>query len=263
MTIRMNDPAGRTAVVTGAGTGIGRAIAEALARAGARVGLIGRRSEPLQRVATAIASGDGEALPVPCDVTDDRQVGSALDMIRGALGPIEILVNNAGRVHSAPLEKVPDEDWDAIMDLNVRAAWVLVRSVVPEMEAAGFGRIVNVASVAAHRGWRYTAVYTASKHALGGLTRSLAADLGPRGIAVNAVCPGYVDTPIVESAARNIAEKTDRSEEDAREQLAAFNPLGRLVTPEEVAGAVMWLLGPESTAVAGHSLILDGGTQPV
>lgn len=257
------DPAGRTAIVTGAGTGIGRAVALELARAGARVGLLGRRPEPVQRVGTEIASMDGEALPVPCDITDDRQVASAVEMVRAALGPVEILVNNAGRAHSAPVGKVDDETFDDLIALNVRAVWVMVRAVVGDMREAGWGRIVNVASIAAHRGWRYTSLYTASKHAVGALTRSLGAELKGSGIAVNAVCPGYVDTPIVESAARVIADRTDRTEAEARASLASLNPLGRLVTPGEVAAAVLHLVRPEASAMAGHSLIIDGGSQPV
>lgn len=257
------EPAGRTALITGAGTGIGRAVALALARGGARLGLVGRRSEPLQRVATEIASLDGEAVPIPGDVTDDRQLDATLGMATAALGPIEILVNNAGVGYSAPLEKTSDEDIDRLMALHVRAPFAVARRVVPAMVEAGWGRIVNVASTASVRGSRYTTLYTATKHALGGLTRSLAAELLPHGITVNAICPGYVDTAIVESAARLIAEKTDRDEREAREGLSAINPLGRLVTPEEVARAVLYVVGPDAVAVNGQSLVLDGGTQPV
>ncbi len=256
-------PAASTAIVTGGGTGIGRAISLALARTGASVGLLGRRPEPLQRVATEIASLGGEALAVPCDVTDDRQAAAAVGMVRGAMGPVGILVNNAGRAHSAPISKLDDQTVDEVIALNVRAVWAMVREVVGDMRDAGWGRIVNVASIAAHRGWAYTSLYTASKHAVGALSRSLAAELVGEGITVNAVCPGYVDTSIVEGAARVIADRTGRSEEDARASLAEMNPLGRLVTPEEVAEAVIYLTQPAAAAVAGHSLIIDGGSQPV
>ena len=260
---RFEGPAGRTALVTGAGTGIGRAIALALARAGARVALLGRRPDPLQRVATEIASLDGESLSVPCDITDDRQLTAALKMATASLGPIEILVNNAGMAHSAPIGKIDDETFDRLMRLNVRSVWMLTRAVAPAMLDAGWGRIVNVASIAAHRGWRYTSLYTASKHAVGGLTRSLARELAPGGITVNAVCPGYVDTAIVENAARSISDLTGRTEDEALASLTALNPSGRLVTPEEVARAVMLLVGRDSGSIAGHSMIIDGGTQPV
>jgi 3-hydroxybutyrate dehydrogenase len=260
---RTTEPLGRTALVTGAGTGIGRAIALELARRGCRVALLGRRPDPIQRVAVEIASKEGEALPIPCDVTDDGQVAAALDLARSALGPVEILVNNAGMAHSAPITKVTDADWDRLMALNVRSVFVLVRHVVAGMKAAGWGRIVNVASIAAHRGWRYTTLYTASKHAVGGLTRSLAAELLPFGITVNAVCPGYVDTAIVEEAARVIADRTGRTEAASRDELASLNPIQRLIEPREVAACVLGLCGPASGAVTGQSLIIDGGSQPV
>ena len=254
---------GRTALVTGAGSGIGRAIALALAREGARVALVGRTAEKLEATSRTILAGEGECFAVPCDITDDRQIDRAGSMIEAALGPVEILINNAGAAHSAPIGKTDDATIDALMRLNVRSVFALCRRFVPGMKEAGYGRIVNIASTAAHRGVRYTALYTATKHALGGLTRSLAAELVPAGITVNAVCPGFVDTAIVTNAARTIAEKSSRSEEEARGQLAAMNPLGRLVTPEEVAAAIMTLLTPLSGALNGHSLILDGGTQPV
>lgn len=257
------DPAGRTAFVTGAGSGLGRAIAEALARAGARVALVGRTPEPLERVAARIARDDGEALAIPCDITQDAQVRSAVKMAAAALGPVEILVNNAGAAASSPLERHSDREIDGLLALNVRAPYVLAKAVIPGMKERRWGRIVNIASTAALRGFRYCSLYTASKHALAGLTRTLAAELLASGITVNAVCPGYADTEMVAAASRNIAAKTGKPEAEARDFLARQNPLQRLVAPEEVAQAVLYLVGPASGAVNGQSLVLDGGTQPV
>lgn len=257
------EPAGRCALVTGAGSGIGAACARALARAGARVALAGRRMEPLEALARAIDDEDGEALAFSCDVTKPDQVVGAVKFFASALGPIEIVVNAAGVGHSAPLAATPDEEIDRVLDVNLRGAWNVVRATVAVMRKAGFGRIVNVASTAAVRGYRFNALYTASKHALAGLTRSLSAELLPSGITVNAVCPGFTDTDLVASAARMIAEKTGRTEAEAKKALAAQNPLGRLVEPDEVAAAVLWLVGDKSGAVSGQSIVIDGGTVQV
>ncbi len=256
-------PAGRTALVTGAGTGIGAAIARALASAGARVALVGRTPESLERTAASITADDGEALVVPCDVTNEAALDQCLKFAESALGPIEILVNNAGVAFSAPLEKTSDEDIDRLMKVNVRAPWSLARRLFPGMAERGFGRIVNIASTAAHRGFRYCTLYTATKHALAGMTRSLAAEGVMKGITANAVCPGYVETPLVERAADVISQKTGRPAEDAKAALALNNPLGRFVTPDEVAAAVLYLVGADSGAINGQSLLLDGGTPPV
>ena len=257
------DPAGRCALVTGAGSGIGAACARALAAAGAKVALAGRRLEALEALAREIGEQDGEALAFSCDVTKPEQVKSAFGFFSAALGPVEILVNAAGQAHSATLAATTDEDIDRILDVNLRGVWNAVREAVPAMKRARYGRIVNVASTAAVRGYRFNALYTASKHALAGLTRSLAAELLADGITVNAVCPGFTDTAIVESAAQAIAGKTGRSEADAREVLARQNPLGRLVAPEEVAAAVSWLVSAGGAAVSGQSIVIDGGTVQV
>ena len=254
------EPAGRTALVTGGGTGIGRATARALARAGARVALTGRRPEPLDHVTAQIIADGGEAFAVPCDLTHERQARTLLDLVRAAHGEVDILVNNAGAAFSAPIGRTEDADLDRLMDVNVRVPWLLTSLLLTGMRERDFGRVVNVASVAALRGCEYTTLYTMTKHALGGLTRSCAMDVRGTGVTVNAVCPGFVDTSIVSEAAERIAQKTGRETEEARETLAAMNPLGRLVTPDEVAAAILYLVGPGSAAVSGAFLIVDGGT---
>ncbi len=256
------DPAGRTALVTGAGSGIGAAIARTLARAGARVALAGRRLEPLEDLAHEIDEDDGEAVAFSCDVTDPTQVASAIGFFGAALGPIEIVVNAAGQAHSATLSLTTDEDIDRILDVNLRGPLHVVRATVPAMVRGGYGRIVNIASTAAARGYRYNALYSASKHALAGLTRALSAELLPSGITANAVCPGFTDTEIVSAASRLIADKTGRTQDEATAALASQNPLGRLVAPEEVAECVLWLVGPGGGAVSGQSILIDGGTVP-
>jgi NAD(P)-dependent dehydrogenase (short-subunit alcohol dehydrogenase family) len=257
------EPVGRCAVVTGAGSGIGAACARTLAQAGAKVGLAGRRLPPLEALAREIAADGGEALALACDVTMPEEVRDALAFFAAALGPVEILVNAAGQAHSATLAATTDDDIDRILDVNLRGAWNAARAVAPAMVKAGFGRIVNVASTAAVRGYRFNALYTASKHALAGLTRSLSAELLSAGVTVNAVCPGFTDTEIVRDAARAIAERSGRTEEDAREALARQNPLGRLVQPDEVAAAVLWLVSDGSGATSGQSIVIDGGTVQV
>lgn len=257
------EPAGRCAFVTGAGSGIGAACARALGDAGAKVALVGRRLERIEALAHQINDAGGEALAFSCDVTKAAEVNKAVAFFAAALGPIEIVVNAAGQAHSMTLASTTDQDVDRILDVNLRGAWNVARAVAPAMRRAKFGRIVNVASTAAVRGYRFNALYCASKHALAGLTRSLAAELLQDGITVNAVCPGFTDTAIVSDAARAIAEKTGRAVEEARRTLAAQNPIGRLITPEEVAASVLWLCGDGGAAISGQSIVIDGGTVQV
>ncbi len=256
------EPAGRTALVTGGGTGIGRAIAVALSKAGARVAVTGRRPDPLERVVGELDAAGGEAVAFPCDVTREDDVGRLVKHVRATLGDPEIVVHAAGRAWSGKCDTMTDADLDGVLAINLRAAFLLARATVPAMKAAKWGRIVHVASVAALRGFRYNTLYVASKHAVAGLTRSLAAELLPDGIRVNALAPGFADTDMVADAAATIMKATGRSREEAVAILAAYNPLGRLVTAEEVADAVLWLVGEGGAAVSGACIPIDGGTQP-
>jgi 3-hydroxybutyrate dehydrogenase len=252
---------GRRALVTGGGTGIGAACVRALCAAGASVVALGRRPEPLERLVAELAGGaDADVAAFPADVTQPEQIAAAVKFATATFGAPEIVVNAAGVAHAGPLGATTDEDFDRVLDVNLRGVWHVVRAVVPAMKRAGYGRIVNVASTAGLRGYRFNAAYVASKHALLGLSRTLAAELLPHGITVNSVCPGFADTEIVESAARKIADKTGKTLDAAKAALAAQNPLGRLVTPDEVAAAALYFASRSAAAASGTTLVLDGGT---
>jgi len=248
--------AGRHALVTGGGRGIGAAIAAALAGAGARVTLLGRTTEEIRRTA---ANLPGDALAVTADVTDAASVERAFAEARAAAGEVSILVNNAGLAKSRPLAKTDEAFWREMLEVNLTGAYHGARAALPAMLAADWGRVVNVASTAGLRGYAYCTAYCAAKHGLVGFTRALALEVAKTGVTVNAVCPGYTDTGIVRDAIRNISEKTARSEAEARESLVSFNPQQRLVQPEEIANAVLWLCSPGSESMNGQSLAVAGG----
>jgi NAD(P)-dependent dehydrogenase (short-subunit alcohol dehydrogenase family) len=243
------------ALVTGAGRGIGRAVAQRLGREGMRVGLLARDAGQLAETASLCA---GPALALPADVTDGAQVEDAFAAVEDAWGPVEVLVASAGAGYSAKLEDTTDADWQRMLDLNLTAPFRCVRRAVPALRAAGWGRIVVIASTAARIGEPYIAAYTASKHGVLGLVRSAAAELARTGITVNAVCPGYVDTPMTGGTVARIAEVSGRSEENARQALERKQPIGRLIEPGEVADTVWFCVS--SPAVTGQGINVDGGT---
>jgi len=249
---------GRHAVVTGASRGIGSTIAATLAARGAQVSLLGRDSENLQVVSKALG-GASVGAPIVTDVTDAASVQAAFAKAREHFGPVHILVNNAGQAASAKFTDTDAPLWNRIMAVNVNGTYLCTRQAVPDMLQVGFGRIVNVASIAGLRGGAYISAYAASKHAVIGLTRSLALEFATRNITVNAVCPGYTDTDIVRDAIANIMRKTGRSEADALASLVATNPQRRLITPEEVAHSVLWLCGPGAESITGQSIVVAGG----
>jgi NAD(P)-dependent dehydrogenase (short-subunit alcohol dehydrogenase family) len=225
---------GRLVVVTGGSGGIGRAIAARFTALGDDV----------------LAPGRAE-----CDVTDEASVAAFFERA----GAVDVLVNNAGMAESAPLARTTLESWHAHLDVNATGAFLCTRAVVGGMRERGRGAIVTVASTAGRIGTPYTAAYTAAKHAAVGLTRATAAELVGTGVTANAVCPTFVETAMTERTVANIIERTGRSPDDAREALAGASPLGRLLDPDEVAAAVVWLASPEAAGISGQTLVIDGG----
>jgi NAD(P)-dependent dehydrogenase (short-subunit alcohol dehydrogenase family) len=245
---------GRVALVTGASKGIGLAVARELSEAGYRVALVARDKGALEDAAATLP---GETLVVAADVTDAGQVDAAFGTVEDTWQPADVVVLNAGAGASSPLVDTSDEEWQRMLDLNLTAPFRCLRRALPPMLANGWGRVVVVASVAAKVGESRIAAYTASKHGVLGLVRSAAAEHARTGVTVNAVCPGYVDTPMTDQSVANIAERTGRTPEESRALLARRQPIGRLVTPEEVAQAVMLCVA--NGAVNGQGLNVDGG----
>ena len=248
---------GQHALVTGASRGIGAVVAAALAAEGAHVSLLAREAQSLARLAGQL--GNERALPVAADVTDGASVRGAFAAARARFGPVHILINNAGQAASAKFTDTDEALWQRIMAVNLTGTYLCAHAAVTDMLELKYGRIVNIASTAGLRGAAYISAYVASKHAVIGLTRALALEYATRNITVNAVCPGYVDTDIVRQAVATIRHKTGRSESEALAALVATNPQQRLITPEEVANAVLWLCRPGSQSITGQSLIISGG----
>ena len=243
------------ALVTGGATGIGKATALALAEAGVEVTICGRRAGPLE----AVAALNPHIHAMTADVTDEASVEALYDEAQALRGPIEIVVANAGIASSAPAHKTSLAEWNRIIDVNLTGAFLTVRPALAGMAERKRGRLIFIASVAGLRGSAYVAPYVASKHGVVGLMRALAAELLKTGVTVNAICPGYVETEMLEESIARVMEKTGQSEEQAREGFAAFNPNHRLIKPEEVAGAVLWLASDAAISVTGQPVAITGG----
>lgn len=247
---------GRHAAITGAGRGIGAAIAARLAAEGARVTLLARTSRQLEQVAHKLGTS---AQSISLDITDGAMTRQAFERAAQTFGAIDILVNNAGQAQSAPMHRAADEVWHTMLAVNLTGTYHATRAVLPGMIDKKFGRIVNIASTAGVRGYPYVSAYCASKHGVIGLTRALALEVAQRHITVNAVCPGFTETDIVEDAIANIQKVTGRSAAQARESLTRTNPQGRLIQPAEVANTVAWLCLPGTESITGQSIAVAGG----
>ena len=246
---------GRHALITGGGTGIGAAAAEALYAAGAKIALLGRRMEPLQDVAGRVAGA-----AIQCDVTDPASIARAFEEARAANGPTDYLIVNAGIAESAPFHKMKRDAWDRIIAVNLTGAFDTVQAALPDLLQTADARVVFIASVASLRGVPYAAHYAASKHGLLGLMRSMAAEYAKSKMTVNAICPGYVDTPMTDQSVARVSQITGRGEGEARSAITNMNASGRLVDPQAIANLVLTLCLPLSRDINGAAITIDGGT---
>ena len=252
----------KLAFITGGGRGIGRAIALAFAREGADIAVVARTSAQVAQVAAEVAEQYGvRTFHATCDVGDAASVARAFASVTEHFGGgPDILVNNAGIAESAPFHKTSDERWQRIININLNGTFYCTRAALPTMLERGWGRVINIASIAGKLGAPYIAAYNASKHGVLGLTRSLAMEVAPKGITANAICPGYVETDMAAQAIANITAKTGQSADAARLQIEAMSPQKRMVTAEEVAEMAVLLASDAGRGITGQSINIDGGT---
>jgi NAD(P)-dependent dehydrogenase (short-subunit alcohol dehydrogenase family) len=246
---------GKHALVTGGGTGVGRAIALALAETGVAVTICGRRKEQL----AAVTDANKRISAIAADVADEAAITALYAEAEKARGPVDIVVANAGMSGSSPAQRTSLSDWQRTLDVNLTGSFLTVKPALAGMTSAKSGRVVFVASTAGLKGYAYVAPYVAAKHGVVGLMRALATELARTGVTVNAVCPGFVETDMLEESVRRIVDKTGRTVEQARASLAATNPQGRFIQPQEVAAAVLWLCSEAAGSITGQAISLSGG----
>jgi 3-hydroxybutyrate dehydrogenase len=253
--------ANKIALITGGGRGIGRAVAFAFAREGARVAVVARTGQEVASVAEEIRDEcKVETMHASCDVSDKESIERAFTEVERRLGSVDILVNNAGIAESAPLVKTSDELWQRHLAINLSGTFYCMRTALPQMISRGWGRIINVASIAGKTGAPYISAYAASKHGVLGLTRTVALEVATKGVTVNAICPGYVDTDMTTRAIETIEAKTGKSVSDALETIRRMSPQNRLITPEEVAAVALLLASEEGRGINGQAINVDGGS---
>jgi len=249
----------QVALITGAGRGIGRSIALALAREGADVAVAARSEPEIAAVRREVEGLGRRGLACVCEVTDATQVARLVQNVQEALGPITILVNNAGMAASAKTTEMDDALWERILRVNLTGTYLCTKAVLPGLLHRGSGRIINIASVGGKVGLLYSAAYCASKHGVLGFTRALALEVAGRGITVNAICPGFVETAMTDESIRRIVTKTGRTPDAARQALEELSPQKRLIQPEEVATVAVMLASPEARGIHGQAINVDGG----
>jgi len=251
--------ASRGAVITGGGRGIGAATARALAGLGARVVVAARHENEVESVAAELRHAGGQAWATRCDVTDPASIDALARTAVERLGAVDILVNNAGTASAAPLHRTTLEEWQRLLTVNATGTFLCTRALLPAMLERGWGRVVNVASIAGLEGAKYISAYCAAKHAVVGFTRALAVETAGSGVTVNAVCPGYVDTPLTDTTLDNVAQRTRKSREEALQAILTHSGQPRLVTAQEVASTIVALCDAGAAALTGQTIVLDAG----